>query len=81
MEISQFFFLKSGGNFYWVINLVLWSLVEFLLFVAIYYKVNQMGHKKISDISNGRVHTSDEIAEYEKVFERKDRFSLKKHQY
>ena len=37
-----------------------------------------MGHKQISYISNGRVHKSDEIAEEEKVFERKDRVSLKK---
>ena len=36
-----------------------------------------MGHKQISYISNGGVHKSDEIAEEEKVFERKDRFSLK----
>ena len=48
---------------------------RFLLLVAIYYTVNQMGHKQISYISNGRVHKSDEIAEEEKVFERKDRFS------
>ena len=34
-----------------------------------------MGHKQISYISNGRVYKSDEIAEEEKVFERKDRFS------
>ena len=58
-----------------VINRVLWSLVAFLLLVAIYYTVNQMGHKQISYISNGRVHKSDEIAEEEKVFERKDRVS------
>ena len=37
-----------------------------------------MGHKQISSISNGRVHKSDEIAEEEKVFERKERFSFKK---
>ena len=37
-----------------------------LLLVAIYYTVNQMGHKQISYISNGRVHKSDEIAEEEK---------------
>ena len=30
------------------------------------YFVNQMGHKQISYISNGRVHKSDEIAEEEK---------------
>ena len=34
-----------------------------------------MGHKQISYISNGRVHKDDEIAEEEKVFERKDRVS------
>ena len=34
-----------------------------------------MGHKQISYISNGRVNKSDEIAEEEKVFERKDRVS------
>ena len=34
-----------------------------------------MGHKQISYISNGGVHKSDEIAEEEKVFEGKDRFS------
>ena len=55
-----------------VINLVLWSIVGFLLLVAIYYTVNQMGHKQISYISSGRVHKSDEIAEEEKVLERKD---------
>ena len=49
-----------------VINLVLWSLVGFLLLVAIYYTVNQMGHKQISYISDGGVHKSDEIAEEEK---------------
>ena len=37
-----------------------------------------MGHKQSSYISNGGVHKSDEIAEEEKVFERKDRFSFKK---
>ena len=49
-----------------VINLVLWSIVGFLLLVAIYCTVNQKGHKRISYISNGRVHKSDEIAEEEK---------------
>ena len=37
-----------------------------------------MGHKHSSYISNGRVHKSDEIAEEEKVFERKDRVIFKK---
>ena len=36
-----------------------------------------MGRKQISYISNGGVHKSDEIAEEEKVFERKDRVGLK----
>ena len=49
-----------------VINLVLWSLVGFLLLVAIYCTINKMGHKQISYISNGGVHKSDEIAEEEK---------------
>ena len=53
----------------------MWSLVGFLLLVAIYCTVNKMGHKQISYISNGGVHKSDEIAEDEKIFERKDRFS------
>ena len=56
-------------------SLILWSLVGFLLLVAIYCTVNKMGHKQISYISNGGVHKSDEIAEEEKVFERKDRFN------
>ena len=37
-----------------------------------------MGHKQISYISSGRVYKSDEIAEEEKVFERKDGLILKK---
>ena len=56
----------SEETFTGVINLVLWSLVGFLLLVAIYYTVNQMGHEQSSYISNGRVHKSDEIAEEER---------------
>ena len=71
VEISQSIYYHSpfGGleeTFTGVINLVLWSLVGFLLLVTIYYTVNQMGHKQISYISNGRVNKSDEIAEEEK---------------
>ena len=71
VEISQSIFYHSPFSsreetFTGVINLVLWSLVGFLLLVAIYYTVNQMEHEQISYISNGRVHKSDEIAEEEK---------------
>ena len=68
-SLNQYFIIhlsEVGETFTGVINLVLWSLVGFLLLVAIYYTVNQMEHEQISYISNGRVHKSDEIAEEEK---------------
>ena len=37
-----------------------------------------MGYKQSCYTSNGRFHKSDEIAEEEKVSERKDSFSFKK---